>query len=84
MGYFPTETYTVGSSFAMLWVLYPMTILVGIELFLRAMSNDVLAAAATAPNPHTCTQAPSSFLLRRCETINVSSNRVGDNKRNGI
>ena len=25
---------------AMLWVLYPMTILVGIELFLRAMSND--------------------------------------------
>ena len=40
MGYFPTETYTVGSSFAMLWVLYPMTILVGIELFLRAFSND--------------------------------------------
>ena len=40
MGYFPTETYTVGSSFALLWVLYPMTILVGIELFLRAMSND--------------------------------------------
>jgi len=40
MGYFPTETYTVGSSFALLWVLYPMTILVGIELFLRTMSND--------------------------------------------
>jgi len=40
MGYFPTETYTVGSQFALLWVLYPMGILVGVELFLRALSND--------------------------------------------
>ena len=40
MGYFPTETYTVGSSFAFLWVLYPVGILVGIELLLRAIQND--------------------------------------------
>ena len=40
MGYFPTETYTVGSSFAFLWVLYPVGILVGIELVLRAIQND--------------------------------------------
>ena len=39
MGYFP-ETYSISSSFAFLWVLYPMVALVGIELFLRAMSND--------------------------------------------
>ena len=39
MGYF-TETYSISSSFAFLWVLYPMVALVGIELFLRAMSND--------------------------------------------
>ena len=40
MGYFPTETYTVGSSFAFLWVLYPVGILVGIELLLMAIQND--------------------------------------------
>jgi len=40
MGYFPTETYTVSSSFAILWVLYPVGILVGIELLLRAIQND--------------------------------------------
>ena len=39
MGYFP-ETYSISSSFAFIWVLYPMLALVGIELFLRAMSND--------------------------------------------
>ena len=40
MGYFPTETYTVSPSFALLWVLYPVGILVGIELLLRAIQND--------------------------------------------
>ena len=40
MGYFPTETYTISSSFALLWVLYPVGILVGIEFLLRAMQND--------------------------------------------
>tara|TARA_Y100001937_G_scaffold31319_1_gene44874 strand:- start:331 stop:504 length:174 start_codon:yes stop_codon:yes gene_type:complete len=39
MGYFP-ETYSISSSFAFAWVLYPMVALVGIELFLRAISND--------------------------------------------
>ena len=40
MVYFPTETYTVCSSFALLWVLYPIGVLVGIELVLRAIQND--------------------------------------------
>ena len=39
MGYFP-ETYSISSSFAFAWVLYPMVALVGIELFLRSISND--------------------------------------------
>ena len=40
MGYFPTETYTVGSSFALLWVLYPMTVLVALEVFLNSVNDD--------------------------------------------
>ena len=40
MGYFPTETYTINTSFALLWILYPVGILVGIEFLLRAMQND--------------------------------------------
>jgi len=40
MGNFPLETTSISSSFAMLWVFYPVVALVGIELLLRALDGD--------------------------------------------
>ena len=34
------ETNSISPTLAVLWVLYPMTALVGIELFLRFINND--------------------------------------------
>tara|TARA_B100000925_G_scaffold84482_1_gene60366 strand:- start:1418 stop:1600 length:183 start_codon:yes stop_codon:yes gene_type:complete len=40
MGDFPIETYSISPTLSFLWVLYPMAVVVGLELFLRAISND--------------------------------------------
>jgi len=40
MGEFSLETTSISPTLALLWVLYPMAALVGIELFLRATKND--------------------------------------------
>ena len=40
MGSFPLETNSISPMFAILWVFYPMAVLVGIELFMRAIDND--------------------------------------------
>ena len=40
MGYFPHQTYSITSSFAFVWIFYPIGALVAIELFLRFISND--------------------------------------------
>ena len=39
MGDFPIETNSISPTLSFLWVLYPMAVLVGLELFLRAISN---------------------------------------------
>ena len=40
MGDFTIETNSISPFMAILWVLYPMAVVVGLELFLRAISND--------------------------------------------
>ena len=40
MGDFPIETNSISPTWQFLWVLYPMAVVVGLELFLRAISND--------------------------------------------
>jgi len=40
MGDFPLETNSFPPALAILWCLYPVAMLVGIELFMRAMNND--------------------------------------------
>ena len=40
MGDFPIETNSISPTLSFLWVLYPMAVVVGLELFLRAISND--------------------------------------------
>ena len=40
MGDFPLETNSFPPVLAILWCFYPLAILVGLELFMRAMNND--------------------------------------------
>ena len=40
MGDFPIEPNSISPTLSFLWVLYPMAVVVGLELFLRAISND--------------------------------------------
>ena len=40
MGYFPIDTNTISPFMTILWCFYPVALLVGLELFLRAANDE--------------------------------------------